>query len=124
MMIFLAFCSVVLYFFGPSFLPSATTESRNLHSGTRMKHEKSVYLEDGSLGNYEKSEKPRSGPGEMGKPHRVKPEQKSEEDRLKGINISILAEFVYDVSKTKSNLIRLFCLSFFSTYRIISSIFK
>lgn len=86
MVVFLAVCSAVLYIFGPSFLPSATTGSRSSSSHLHSIHEKSIYLEDGSLGNYEKSESPRSGPGEMGKPHRVKPEQKSEEDRLKGMN--------------------------------------
>lgn len=73
----LAVCSAVIYFIGPSLLPAS--QPQRSHPG-----EKPVFLEDGSLGNFEKSEAARSGPGEMGKPHLVKPEQKSEEDRLKG----------------------------------------
>lgn len=44
-----------------------------------------VYRTDGSLGNFEKYESPKNGPGEMGKSHRLKPEQRAEEDRLKSI---------------------------------------
>ena len=87
MVVFLAVCTAILHFFGPSFLPSSTSDSNLYSNALKKKREKSVFLEDGSLGNFEKSEKPRSGPGEMGKPHRVKPEQKSEEDRLKGKQI-------------------------------------
>ena len=42
-----------------------------------------VYRTDGKLGNFEKTESPRTGPGEMGKAHRLKIEQRAEEERLK-----------------------------------------
>ena len=83
-----AACAFTLYFIGPFFLPAATSTSSladELKSAQYKKRENPVFNEDGSLGNFEKSESSRSGPGEMGKPHRVKPEQKGEEDRLKGL---------------------------------------
>ncbi|XP_065670493.1 N-acetylgalactosaminyltransferase 7 [Hydra vulgaris] len=46
---------------------------------------KPVFLSDNKLGNFEKYEDVKSGPGEGGKPHRLKPEQKEEEERLKGV---------------------------------------
>ena len=45
---------------------------------------KSFLNEKSRLGNFEIKETPRTGPGENGKAHRLKGEQKEEEDRLKG----------------------------------------
>uniref|UniRef100_A0A7M5VDH8 Polypeptide N-acetylgalactosaminyltransferase n=1 Tax=Clytia hemisphaerica TaxID=252671 RepID=A0A7M5VDH8_9CNID len=76
---------MVIYFVGPSFLPTKNTLAYELKQSKLEQREKPTFNEDGSLGNFEKKEASRSGPGEMGKPHRLKPEQKSEEDRLKGV---------------------------------------
>lgn len=46
---------------------------------------KPIFHDDGSLGNYEIHEKERIGPGEKGKAHRLKEEQREEEERLKNI---------------------------------------
>ena len=50
----------------------------------RFVSSKPVFLSDGKLGNFEKYEEVKTGPGEGGKAHRLKPEQKTEEERLKG----------------------------------------
>lgn len=75
---------LVIYFVGPSFLPTKNTLAYELKQSKLVQREKPTFNEDGSLGNFEKQDAPRSGPGEMGKPHSLKPEQKAEEDRLKG----------------------------------------
>jgi len=82
---------LILYFAAPIFLPTCIMGGDDLvklggnkiHQG----QEKPIFKEDGALGNYEKTEEKRTGPGEMGKPHSVKEEQKNEEERLKSKNI-------------------------------------
>jgi len=82
---------LILYFAAPIFLPTGMAglgrlDGNKIHQG----QEKPIFKEDGALGNYEKTEEKRTGPGEMGKPHSVKEEQKNEEDRLKGKNSYLL----------------------------------
>ena len=68
-------------------------------------HEKSV------LGNFEKEEVIRTGPGENGKAHRLKDEQKTEEQRLKGrYFISILKEELMSKNNMGSNDLSIYCI--------------
>jgi len=46
---------------------------------------KPLFLSDTQLGNFELAEENRIGPGEGGKAHRLKPEQKAAEERLKNV---------------------------------------
>ena len=52
--------------------------------------EKISFNEDGALGNFEsEKETPGLGPGESGRPHHLKKNQQKEEERLKGIKMSL-----------------------------------
>ena len=45
---------------------------------------KPVFREDGNLGNFETEPHTGQGPGEGGKAHHLRPDQKEEEERMKG----------------------------------------
>lgn len=87
--VFLLLCGLAYYIIGPFVLPQSIDEFNIVagkplsRKGTKVGTQKTVYKTDGALGNFEKYESPRKGPGEMGKSHRLKPEQRAEEDRLK-----------------------------------------
>ncbi|XP_066910361.1 N-acetylgalactosaminyltransferase 7-like [Clytia hemisphaerica] len=57
----------------------------NHFPGQLTMKQKTTFNEDGQFGNFEVDEKRRKGPGEAGKPHRLRPDQETEENRLKGV---------------------------------------
>ena len=67
---------------------------RNRFGEQQRVKQKTTFNKDGQFGNFEVGEKRWKGPGEGGKPHRLRPDQAAEENRLKGnwqLNHSTLA---------------------------------
>jgi len=81
---------LVMHFLSPSSISQNDDRDLSLETLPRSTNGKTTYNLDGSLGNYETTEAKRTGPGEMGKGHRLKPEQKNEEEALKGLFVNIL----------------------------------